>query len=263
MSRLIEGCALELDRRHQRRSSAIGRYFLSCRIFRKQLTQETQGGNEKKRWRKRSDLLQFAQDDVAWERVCVHVTMGWMLLSTVTCWWYRYAQCVENCLPLFACLFFLSRCLVFVCTKNQKTDVLFSVYSGSHLFYAKLWTVADQKRMVKKIWKKYEKSWDGLPSSPKSKRGQKPFGITIITFPHFLRTLGDVSTSNVPSYQWLSWQLRTRRAASVRMLDHKREWCTVCSQCAPQPWTSHPFFLDEKGPVRSFPATFVWFYLEK
>ena len=50
-------------------------------------------------------------------------------------------------------------------------------YSGSHLFYAKLWTVADQKPMVKKIWKKYEKLWDGLPSSPKSKRGQKPFGI--------------------------------------------------------------------------------------
>ena len=50
-------------------------------------------------------------------------------------------------------------------------------YSGSHLFYAKLWTVADQKPMVKKIWKKYGKSWDGLPSSPKSKRGQKPFGI--------------------------------------------------------------------------------------
>ena len=38
-------------------------------------------------------------------------------------------------------------------------------------------TVADQKPMVKKIWKKYEKSWDGLSSSPKSKRGQKPFGI--------------------------------------------------------------------------------------
>ena len=33
------------------------------------------------------------------------------------------------------------------------------------------------KPMVKKIWKKYEKLWDGLPSSPKSKRGQKPFGI--------------------------------------------------------------------------------------
>ena len=52
-----------------------------------------------------------------------------------------------------------------------------SCYSGSHLFYAKLWTVADQKPMVKKIWKKYEKSRDGLPSSPKSKTGQKPFGI--------------------------------------------------------------------------------------
>ena len=48
-------------------------------------------------------------------------------------------------------------------------------YSGSHLFSAKLWTAADQKPMVKKIWKKYEKSWDG-PSSPKSKRDKNPSG---------------------------------------------------------------------------------------
>ena len=33
------------------------------------------------------------------------------------------------------------------------------------------------KTYGKKHMEKYEKSWDGLPSSPKSKRGQKPFGI--------------------------------------------------------------------------------------
>ena len=122
------------------------------------------------------------------------------------------------------------------------------------------WPKTYGKKDMEKIWKIM--GWSAL--LPKIKKRTKTLrDPTIITFPHFLRTLGGVSTSNVPSYQWLSWQLRTRRAASVRMFDHKREWCTVCSQCAPQPWTSHPFFLDEKGPVRSFPATFVWFYLEK
>ena len=35
--------------------------------------------------------------------------------------------------------------------------------------------------MVKKVWKKYEKSCDGLPSSPKSKRGGQAFGILAIS----------------------------------------------------------------------------------
>ena len=40
--------------------------------------------------------------------------------------------------------------------------------------------------MVKKVWKKYEKSCDGLPSSPKSKRGGQAFGIlAIFTTPIF------------------------------------------------------------------------------
>ena len=136
---------------------------------------------------------------------------------------------------------------------DQKLLGLCGLYSESHPFYAKLWTVADQKPMVKKIWKKYEKSWDGLPSSPKIKKRTKTLrDPTIITFPHFLRTLGGVSTSNVPSYEWSSWQLRTRRAASVRMFDHKRERCTVCSQCAPLPSTSHPFSLMKKGSFGRF-----------
>ena len=54
-------------------------------------------------------------------------------------------------------------------------------YSGFHFFYAKLWTVAYEKPMVKKVWKKYEKSWDGLPSSPKLKRGGQAFGILAIS----------------------------------------------------------------------------------
>ena len=62
----------------------------------------------------------------------------------------------------------------------------------------------------------------------------------------FFEDFGGVSTSNVPSYEWSSWQLRTRRAASVRMFDHKRERCTVCSQCAPLPSTLHPFSLMKK-----------------
>ena len=34
-------------------------------------------------------------------------------------------------------------------------------------FTQNIWTIADQKPMVKKIRKKYGKSWGGLPSSPK------------------------------------------------------------------------------------------------
>ena len=34
--------------------------------------------------------------------------------------------------------------------------------------------------MVRKVWKKYEKSCDGLPSSPKSKRSGQAFGILAI-----------------------------------------------------------------------------------
>ena len=111
------------------------------------------------------------------------------------------------------------------------------------------WPKTYGKKDMEKIWKIM--GWSAL--LPKIKKRTKTFrDPTIITFPRFLRTLGGVSTSNVPSYQWLSWQMRTRGAASVRMFDHKREWCTVCSQCAPQPWTSHPFSLDEKVPFGRF-----------
>ena len=48
-----------------------------------------------------------------------------------------------------------------------------------------------KKPMVKKVWKKYEKSCDGLPSSPKIKtRWQSLRDPTNIFYPHFLRTLG-------------------------------------------------------------------------
>ena len=105
------------------------------------------------------------------------------------------------------------------------------------------WPKTYGKRDMEKIWKIM--GWSAL--LPKIRKRTKTLrDPTITTFPHFLRTLGGVSTSNVPSYEWSSWQLRTRRAASVRMFDHKRERCTVCSQCAPLPSTSHPFSLMKK-----------------
>ena len=116
-------------------------------------------------------------------------------------------------------------------------------YSGSHLFYAKLWTVADQKPMVKKIWKNMKNYGMVCPPPQNQKEGKNPSRSYHNHLPPFFGDFGGVSTSNVPSYEWSSWQLRTRRAASVRMFDHKRERCTVCSQCAPLRWTSHPFSL--------------------
>ena len=72
-------------------------------------------------------------------------------------------------------------------------------YSGFHFFYAKLWTVAYEKPMVKKVWKKYEKSCGGLPSSPKSKRGGQAFGILAIpTTPIFWGLWGAFSRHVCP-----------------------------------------------------------------
>ena len=71
-----------------------------------------------------------------------------------------------------------------------------------------------------------------------------------------------VSTSNVPSYEWSSWQVRTRRAASVRMFDHTRERVRFAANARHYSQLTS-FFLDEKGLVRSFPAILVWFCLEK
>ena len=44
--------------------------------------------------------------------------------------------------------------------------------------------------MVKKVRKKYEKSCDGLPSSPKSKRGGQAFGILAISTAPILEDFG-------------------------------------------------------------------------
>ena len=119
--------------------------------------------------------------------------------------------------------------------------------SGSHLFYAKLWTVADQKPKVKKIWKNMKNHGMVCPPPQNQKEGKNPSGSYHNHLPPFFEDFGGVLTSNVPSYEWSSWQLvGLRRAASVRMFDHKRERCTVCSQCAPLPWTSHPFSLMKK-----------------
>ena len=119
------------------------------------------------------------------DRFLFLLSLGWISLSPVFCILYidsLWSEVVYNNnkkkiqteKKLYTERSFLYKCL------DAHRHPLWqkeSNYSRSHLFYAKLWTVADQKPMVKKIWKKYEKSWDGLPSSPKSKRGQKPFGI--------------------------------------------------------------------------------------
>ena len=65
-----------------------------------------------------------------------------------------------------------------------------TTYSGSHLFYAKLWTVADQKPMVKKIWKNMKNHGMVCPPPQNQKEEKTLRDPTIITFPHFLRTLG-------------------------------------------------------------------------
>ena len=48
-------------------------------------------------------------------------------------------------------------------------------------FYAKLWTFAYEKPMVKKVWKNMKNQVMVLPSSPKSKRGGQVFGILAIS----------------------------------------------------------------------------------
>ena len=59
--------------------------------------------------------------------------------------------------PIFTPFIFPSSDL-FLCQityniKSFRCPILSAKYSGSHLFYTQLWTVADQKPMVKKIWK--------------------------------------------------------------------------------------------------------------
>ena len=102
------------------------------------------------------------------------------------------------------------------------------------------------KTYGKKIWKKYENHGMVCPPPQNQKEDKNP-SVSYHNHLHpFFEDFGGVSTSSMPSYEWSSWQLRTRRAASVRMFDHKRERCTVCSQCAPLPSTLHPFSLMKK-----------------
>ena len=63
-------------------------------------------------------------------------------------------------------------------------------HSGFHFFYTELWTAAYKKPMVKKVWKKSEKSRGGLPSSPKSKQGREAFGILPISIIPFFEEFG-------------------------------------------------------------------------
>ena len=111
------------------------------------------------------------------------------------------------------------------------------------------WPKTYGKKDMEKIWKTM--GWSALLPKIK-KRTKNRSGSYHNHLPPIFEDFGGVSTSNVPSYEWSSWQLRTRRAASVRMFDHNRERCTVCSQCAPLPSTSHPFSLMKKGSFGRF-----------
>ena len=71
------------------------------------------------------------------------------------------------------------------------------------------------------------------PPPQNQKEDKNPSGFYHNHLPPFFEDFGgcfDVERPSYHGYQLLSWQLRTRRAASVRMFDQKREWCTVCSQ---------------------------------
>ena len=65
-----------------------------------------------------------------------------------------------------------------------------SSYSGSHCFYAKLWTVVDQKPMVKKIWENMKNHWMVCPPPQNQIEEKKPSWSYQNYLPHFLRTLG-------------------------------------------------------------------------
>ena len=118
-------------------------------------------------------------------------------------------------------------------------EVSLDITAEDPIFLHKILNSCWPKTYGKKDMEKYVKTWDGVPSSPKSKRGQKPFRILpSITFPHF-EDFGGVSTSNVPSYEWSSWQLRMRRAASVRICDNKiyLKTCAIVYFKSPGPRT--------------------------
>ena len=59
--------------------------------------------------------------------------------------------------PIFTPFIFPSSdlflCQITYYIKSFRCPILSAKYSGRHLFYAKLWTVADRKPMVKKTWK--------------------------------------------------------------------------------------------------------------
>ena len=91
-----------------------------------------------------------------------------------------------------------------------------------------------------------------FPPPQNQKKDKNPWRSYHNYLPPFFEDFRGASTSNVPSYEWSSWQRRTRWAASVRMFDHKRGRCTVCGQCAPLPLTSHPFSLMKKVSLGHF-----------
>ena len=107
-----------------------------------------------------------------------------------------------------------------------------------------------EQLLTKNLWKKDMENMKNhgmdCPPPQNQKEDKNPLGSYHNHLHPFFEDFGGLSTSDVPSYEWSSWQLRTRRAASVRMFDHKRKRCTVCSQCEPLPSTLHPFSLMKK-----------------
>ena len=183
----------------------------------------------------------------------------------VTGTWLGYLRCdIWNLFTLPVCV------QVCVCHNEKKVP---DKWQARQATQAVQWIPSFLRKTLNSWWPKtygkkdMEKIWKIMGGSvllPKIKRRQNLSGSYHNHLPpfFFFEDFGGVSTSNVPGYEWSSWQLRTCRAASVRMFDHKRERCTVCSQCTTTV-DFKSFFLDEKGLIRSFPATFVWFYLEK
>ena len=74
------------------------------------------------------------------------------------------------------------------------------------------------KKGIEKMWKK---TWDGLPSSPKLIKTRRPSlrDPGNIHHPHFLKTLGGIFTSCVPSYGRYERQLRWAASTDCQ-LDH-------------------------------------------
>ena len=130
-------------------------------------------------------------------------------------------------------------------------------YNGTRKFQAPISRNWPDRQLVgfRVSWFKYEKSWDGLPSSPKSKRGEKTFGKLPKSSPPFLMNLGVFRRQMCPV-------TRDPVDNCVRVVYRPHACVTIIGSgiqgvANAATVNSTSFFLDEKGLVRLFPATFV------